>query len=580
MAIEDLQAYLISKGKDAAAAGDTAMAKSWLLTCGVLFPSSLDLQFSRYRLFKKEGNVDQTVKYLTIMLENPTRTPYVKKEVEDMVSNVVSSKESFDSLVFSRLSPSLQYKTLMSVVREVDDLDLYLFTLQMFPSKVEEEAVHLTKVVKDPRTLFFQVLPLTLQSKAVEDKDVLLGHLKGLYKFFIDNSYISSDSPNEDVTQLEKKMNEVVSLIAKKLNWRRELFDYSGDRDLELMAQKVSSFSSSPRIKTEEDHPMDLSASKRKKLSLNQESVFAVVLLMLKSLNVYRRLESKTALIELPSSSIRSSTPEIVVSSEEHLPLKTSFSAMVICLEFMHDRDFLAVLKDIRLESYPAFLHFCKESSLYFGKYRDFLTQSIALDTEKKLKPVLQTISASLMMADRKSCLTYCVIACELLSKEESSEELVENVIQDDCKNHRTLTFLSLKYSRIVDFVVSCIILCLKDVPGDSCVGDLIVLCQYQWPKHVSTFKSCLTLVNQTKRFVYLDFASHVFHPEILEELMFLSKEINMELKPVTSSKSMTTRGVNKNVKEEVKTVIRDQMNKSVVLKEQNFIDFIRKMKY
>lgn len=40
----NLQNYLIDKSKEELKAGNCEMAKSWLLTCGALFPQSFTLQ--------------------------------------------------------------------------------------------------------------------------------------------------------------------------------------------------------------------------------------------------------------------------------------------------------------------------------------------------------------------------------------------------------------------------------------------------------------------------------------------------------------------------------------------------------
>lgn len=44
MGIEEVEKYLMARAKGSIEAGDSSMAKSWLLTCSVLFPRSFSLQ--------------------------------------------------------------------------------------------------------------------------------------------------------------------------------------------------------------------------------------------------------------------------------------------------------------------------------------------------------------------------------------------------------------------------------------------------------------------------------------------------------------------------------------------------------
>jgi hypothetical protein len=537
----------------------------------------------------------------------------------------------------------------MSVVKDPNQelklqevIDLYLLTLSMFPSKMEEEAMNLTQLVmkeKDnERMLFFQVLPLTLQSKNnSESVEVLIGHLMSLLSFFVDNSFISRRDSNEETDLLEKKTTEVIVLIAKKLNWRRDFFDYcisEVDVVLSKLSQAFDSMSYS-RIKTEEadDHPIDLSSSKRNSkkiksevnpsldLNLLKELMFSVLVLFVKSLNAYQResVKTNTALIETTTmKSDKSLSPSIVVSSTDHLLLKKSFLSCISCIDLIMNplygisHDFFNCLKSIKVDSSHSFLHFSKESCMFRGNYPDFVTQSVALDKEKKLKAIIQIISASLMMVDKKLCLGYSVMACEMLldmknNKSNNKNDSIEiHSNQETTSSQRTLKFLPLSLIPVTDFVISSVIVILEEIvqttPSDSLIGDLIVLSQYQWPKYSSLFRSMISLLTRPlkelpsgrsaqpliHRFVYLDFSNLVFNPDILEEFMFLANmevRLNMELKPSTptaSSKSMTTRGVNKGVKEEVKTFLKEQIKASVDknLNEQHFLHFIRNMKY
>jgi len=96
------------------------------------------------------------------------------------------------------------------------------------------------------------------------------------------------------------------------------------------------------------------------------------------------------------------------------------------------------------------------------------------------------------------------------------------------------------------------------------------------------------TLQSQPK-FVYQHFFSYIFIPDIIEEFMSIveTKDILLELKPSnsalgaplkTSSKIITTRGVNKGFKEENRSALVQQMKVSKTqVPNELFIEFINK---
>lgn len=143
----------------------------------------------------------------------------------------------------------------------------------------------------------------------------------------------------------------------------------------------------------------------------------------------------------------------------------------------------------------------------------------------------------------------------------------------------------------------STVLLSLK--PSDIGVGHLVVLSQYQWPKYVPLLMQCINAIQlplssiapgrasaqaAAHKFCYPTFFDHVFNPDILEEFMSLSSderlvlELNVpagpSLKPPT--KSMTTRGVNKGAKDEVRGALITQMKVSKYsLDNSAFVQFI-----
>ena len=127
----------------------------------------------------------------------------------------------------------------------------------------------------------------------------------------------------------------------------------------------------------------------------------------------------------------------------------------------------------------------------------------------------------------------------------------------------------------------------------------MLVLSQYKWPQNLKLFLTCVSFIKNSiakvhgsqslQKFVYQIFFSYIFIPDIIEEFMSIADKgaVLLELKPSTStlgtplktsSKMMTTRGVNKGFKEENRSALIQQMKVSKTqIPNQLFIEFINK---
>lgn len=157
--------------------------------------------------------------------------------------------------------------------------------------------------------------------------------------------------------------------------------------------------------------------------------------------------------------------------------------------------------------------------------------------------------------------------------------------------NSRQLFFVDTTPQEILSSCIETMIACLKSTvllslkPSDMGLGHLVVLSQYQWPSNVELLLQVVNVISaqighghtsrnsmatHVHKFVYPFFVDYVFNPDILEEFMALASDerLHMELNQRTESgmiatKSMTTRGVNKGAKEEVRTTLINQMRSS-----------------
>lgn len=250
-----------------------------------------------------------------------------------------------------------------------------------------------------------------------------------------------------------------------------------------------------------------------------------------------------------------------------------------------------------------------------------------------ELRDIAQLISCYVQLADKGKTLSKIdelvsrMKQCGLLGNDESYsngniiQEYMIIVKQDDkCK----LGFLFFDTLSILRYIVGILMDILKkyiavvNLTTDAAIGHTIVLSQFDWPKEAPVCSQCISWLRTQKpksttpqclssatKFTYPDFFHYVLNPNILEDFMaMLCHGYTLDIKsssptgfaaPTSSqtrdkssssrgssgatsrSKAITTRGVNKTFKEDLKVALISQMRNSAVLIPLDLIsDFIQ----
>ena len=514
---------------------------------------------------------------------------------------------------------------------------LVLLTLKMFPEKTENDGMKLLKLMSEAESsqgtcvdtlrqmLIFDVLPLLLSPAAKispESFDLIREQLVKSLEFYVENSWISFSNPvgSEDT---EIKIAGILSSAASKFDWKPELFEKTDD--LESMFKKINAEFESKRIssiKSEADGPIDLSASTQVTVNCDPKQMdaimFASLFLFLRSLSIYsKECTNRLVLLENfptndpeaeePASKKRKVSPKTLLPeiSSPNNKLKTSFVICLKCIDlmrhasFLMTKEFFEITLRIGLEDKKAYNDFQTDSLLFKGTYEELIKW------HKKegptLKSFLQLSSASLLIYDYSNAMRYCFSAMKLIRK--PTESPSRKPRPNWPPGTRPLFFLETDSSEVIAFCIDVMITSLKSIilmslkPTELGIGDLIVLTQYRWPKYSDIFLQCIAKIvkpleqhsgrsSQTAqhKFIYPHFYDYVFTPDQLEEFMSLASDerLHLELKPPSApgsgapAKSMTTRGVNKGAKEEVKIGLMNQMKKSKTSIEDAFLlDFV-----
>ncbi|XP_064098835.1 LOW QUALITY PROTEIN: integrator complex subunit 10-like [Macrobrachium nipponense] len=117
----------------------------------------------------------------------------------------------------------------------------------------------------------------------------------------------------------------------------------------------------------------------------------------------------------------------------------------------------------------------------------------------------------------------------------------------------------------------------------DLCMGYLITLLQYEWPKYINIFEEILIIIRKLGGFSYPLFYSYVTTPDILEEFMYLAIKdggsLQLDIIPINHSnkqqRTISTRGVDRDLKHDFKMGMKKLMLRSSESVETNIITFL-----
>lgn len=251
------------------------------------------------------------------------------------------------------------------------------------------------------------------------------------------------------------------------------------------------------------------------------------------------------------------------------------------------------------------------------------------------LRDLVQLISCYVQLADKCKALSKIdelvtrMRQCGLLTNDESYsngniiQEYMIIVKQDDNSKLGFLFFDTLSLLRYIASILMDILkkyIAVVNLTTDTAIGHTIVLSQFDWPKEASVCSQCISWLRIQKpksttpqclssatKFTYLDFFQYILNPNIIEDFMaMLCHGYTLDIKSNSStgfvaptngrdksytsgsnsrgssgstsrSKAITTRGVNKTFKEDLKVALISQMKNSAVLIPLDLIaDFIQ----
>ncbi|KAL8594282.1 hypothetical protein ACOMHN_000984 [Nucella lapillus] len=264
--------------------------------------------------------------------------------------------------------------------------------------------------------------------------------------------------------------------------------------------------------------------------------------------------------------------------------LLSNFTMALKCYELLHSRedlgrDFRTLCATWKKETWAWITHLQIDVSLYQGNFQEAAPQ---------LQNCVETATGKMKTRyalQRASCF-YCLRnyskACELIldiiqsiPESEMPEFDQTERVQIPAGVGRHLLMLQCTEKEVVPYCIQLLVACLKEKMrssgqcGDVVLAHLIILLQYDWPRHEAFFSSHIVRrIQQQGSFTYNMFFSYIVLVDILEEFAFLDTSegggVSLDILPVSTKllaqQRTVTRGVNKGVKEDFKAALEKQV--------------------
>ncbi|KAL7645060.1 UNVERIFIED_CONTAM: hypothetical protein RMT77_003430 [Armadillidium vulgare] len=156
----------------------------------------------------------------------------------------------------------------------------------------------------------------------------------------------------------------------------------------------------------------------------------------------------------------------------------------------------------------------------------------------------------------------------------------------------RHLHLLALTQTQCLQFITTLLIYSLRHLvivegnTDDLCLGHLIVLLQFEWPRHIYIFEEVIEVIKKKGGFAYQYFAPYVTTADMLEEFMFLANSLGggfqldiLPLPHTSKQQRMSTRGADRGSKQDFKCAMKKQMLRCCESVETNLISFLTRQR-
>jgi len=267
--------------------------------------------------------------------------------------------------------------------------------------------------------------------------------------------------------------------------------------------------------------------------------------------------------------------------------LSSSFITAVNCWDLLHQTEelgseFAKLCQHLRTDTWSWFPNFVIDSLIYQGRFTEALAklQSSCPTSGNQQAFLLKSAGILYSLGNHVAAVEQVLHVVTNLPESDKDSPCLQPVLLSSsgssAHNKPELHFMALHKSEIVQYCVSLLVACLRErafkkVNEDLCAGHLVVLIQYDWPRHSGLLQEILDQARRQGQFTYQLFASYVIQANILEEFLYLGIDqygpVNVDIFPSSSTqiatqRRMTTRCVDKGAKEDFRSSMKRQLER------------------
>lgn len=620
-----IEQYLVHQAKLALKLGDPYASKSWMITARTMFAENFSVQFEVYDIEKTAGNVEECARCLSGLFQAFPNEKILWNEINMIITALRSDTLTPDLEIYNDMflciSEGTQRQILMKTAERTKDpmehCRLLLLVLSKFPKTMSQvtptlidtlqtsERTHFPDTVANcyREMLVCDVMPsLILHRLTVPHKQVL-----ALLQKSMEYTLHCSFRRDQCIMNPERKL---------KNPWSH-LFDIHAHLTSLLGWTLKINYRDSPQaiLKSIQQFSGKASGSSTSAESNVKQLVYGITVYLCYVVHVYtsnmepgggmgdpgvhQGKKSPLALVEAfvetsplsdepPSKRHRKLDhpvePILSVAAEDYNFLVDLFQAGLqlyrLTKTSLHiEKEFALLSESIKLSSWSG--SFTLDAALYWEDMEE--VHSRLKSGEKGLLTNLMFASTYHYLKNKNMCIESLFAVVKSIDKLRPGGELTENLTvfrPTSTARIRHLHFLPLARLPVLQYCVRLLFNALKDailhitsLPNlDTLMGHLMVLSQLDWPTERPLISSLCARIKEKGSFCYDLFSQYLIQIDILEEFMFMATQGDsiprLELsKPTTqqllSQRRVTTRNVDKGVKEDLKMTIKRQVARS-----------------
>ncbi|KAI5725488.1 hypothetical protein M8J77_016082 [Diaphorina citri] len=610
--------YLIYQAKLALKQGDPYASKSWMITARTMFPDNFSVQFEVYEIEKTAGNTTECARCLSALFQSFPTERILWNEIQMIIqalrSDSLTPELQFYNDMFLSISEVIQKQILMKMAERTKDpmehCRLLLLVISKFPQTMPQVAPTLIDTLLISERTYFpetivnsyremlvcDVMSIIIQHKLELSSKLVLILVQKSAEFILHWAFRrdhSLMSPERKIKNLWSLLFDIHSTLTAMLGWTMKLNIrdpphvvlqniqlYTGNNSTDKIRQLVYGatvylcyivygYTSMMEPAFSEHQPVK---------SLSMILVEGFVETSPPSSDDAPPPSKRHRKLEPPSE------PLLSVASDECHSLMELFHTGLCLWQLMKsslqiEKEFTLLSESIKLTS------FCSGFTLDMALYTEDMEE-----VHSRLKAGEKGRLTNLMMASTYHCLrnkNMCIESIfgvvKSLDQFHPGGKLTDKLTVTTTTSSgrvRHLHFLPLARLPVLQYCTRLLFNALKDailhitslVNLDILMGHLMVLSQLDWPQERSLISSLCDRIRDKGSFSYDLFTQYLIQIDILEEFMFMANQsdgaIRFELSKPTnqqllSQRRVTTRNVDKGVKEDLKMTIRRQVARS-----------------